>query len=116
MNRNEAFEVLFESSLRSTALAPRCLLAVKDFRKAREDAQAARAIRPEDARAWYVLGQASEHFDEALEAFQKAVERGHQEAAEALRRLQQRRSEGLGSYDWPQARELLRVLRLLHNS
>ena len=49
----------------------RCSLALKDFPKAREDAQAARALQPEAARAWYILGRASEHFDEAKKPWKR---------------------------------------------
>lgn len=76
----EALEAAQQAFDRAAALSSRaqCRLKLKNFEGAREDAQAARALDPENPKAWYRLGVALSalgRLSEAQEALGEALQR-----------------------------------------
>lgn len=106
----EALEAAQQAFDRAAALSSRaqCRLKLKNFEGAREDAQAARALDPENPKAWYRLGVALSalgRLSEAQEALGEALQRRPEDADVqlALRAVLKRQSEGSeGRYDWLQ--------------
>ncbi|CAE7767014.1 CNS1 [Symbiodinium sp. CCMP2456] len=103
----EALASAVDAESRASALVSRaqCRLKLQHFEDALEDASAARAIAPENPKAWYRLGMANaslSRLEEAEGALKEALRlRPTDEAvASALTSVRRRLQEAEGRYAW----------------
>ncbi|CAE7198225.1 Rpap3 [Symbiodinium natans] len=103
----EALESAEDAESRTSALVSRaqCRLKLQRFEDAREDAAAARALAPENPKAWYRLGVANAHLarlEEAEEALKEALSLrpADKDVASALTSVRRRLLEAEGRYAW----------------
>eukprot|EP00434_Breviolum_minutum_P034760 symbB.v1.2.030771.t1/scaffold3505.1/size55173/3 len=105
----EALEAAESGQQKAAALNSRaqCRLKLKNFEGAREDASTARALEPENPKAWYRLGSALSalgRLAEAQEAYEEAQRQRPEDSdvRSALLSVLRRRNEREGRYDWLQ--------------